>query len=148
MPVGLLELAVEEDDLDVLQEVEGETRTLTEEGERFELEALLCGETDASNAIIHLQPGAGGTESQDWTEMLMRMYMRWVELHGHGIEVLEVQPGEEAGIKSVTLKINGTVRVRIPQGGKRRAPSGAHLAFRRGQAPPYVVRFGPGFPRG
>lgn len=123
--VGLLELAAEEDDLDVLQEVGAETRVLIEEGERFELEALLCGEMDGSNAIIHLQPGAGGTESQDWTEMLMRMYMRWVELHGHGVEVLEVQPGEEAGIKSVTLKIMGPYAY-----GYLKAENGVHRLVR------------------
>ena len=123
--VGLLELAVEEGDLDVLQEVGAETRVLIEEGERFELEALLCGEMDASNAIIHLQPGAGGTESQDWAEMLMRMYMRWVELRGHSVEVLEVQPGEEAGIKSVTLKIMGSYAY-----GYLKAENGVHRLVR------------------
>ena len=122
---GLLELAAEEGDEEVLLEVEEETRALVEEGERFELESLLCGETDASNAIIHLQPGAGGTESQDWTEMLMRMYTRWVETHGYRAEALEVQPGEEAGIKSVTLKIEGPYAY-----GYLKAENGVHRLVR------------------
>ena len=123
--VGLLELAAEEGDLDVLRDVEAETRALIEEGERFEVEALLCGEMDTSNAIIHLHPGAGGTESQDWAEMLMRMYMRWVESHGHSVEVLDVQPGEEAGIKSVTLKVMGAYAY-----GYLKAENGVHRLVR------------------
>lgn len=123
--IGLLELAAAEGDLDVLHDIESETRVLVEEGERFELEALLCGEMDASNAIIHLHPGAGGTESQDWAEMLMRMYMRWVESHEHSVEVLDVQPGEEAGIKSVTLKITGPYAY-----GYLKAENGVHRLVR------------------
>ena len=68
---------------------------------------LLSGEHDASNAILEIHPGAGGTESQDWAEMLMRMYIRWAEAHGFEVETLDYQAGEEAGIKSVTLGIHG-----------------------------------------
>jgi len=104
---GLLELAVEEDDLEVFRDVEAETRGLVEEGERFELESLLCGEMDASNAIIHLQPGAGGVESQDWTEMLLRMYQRWAERAGFGVDLVDLVEGEEAGLKSAMLEVRG-----------------------------------------
>lgn len=103
----MLELAVEAEDTDVLQEVDAETRKLTVELEHFELESLLNEEMDVSSAIMSMHPGAGGTESQDWTQMLMRMYLNWAETHGYTSEVLEMQPGEEAGLKSVTLKILG-----------------------------------------
>lgn len=103
----MLELAVDAEDTDVLQEVDAETRKLTVELEHFELESLLNEEMDVSSAILSMHPGAGGTESQDWTQMLMRMYLNWAETHGYTSEVLEVQPGEEAGLKSVTLKILG-----------------------------------------
>jgi peptide chain release factor 2 len=72
-----------------------------------ELATLLTGDHDASNAILEIHPGAGGTESQDWAEMLERMYRRWAERHGFKTETLDHQPGEEAGIKSVTLGVRG-----------------------------------------
>jgi len=103
---SLLDL-VEEDDAEVLQEIEVETSKLALEIEHFELESLLCGEMDATNALVSIHPGAGGTESQDWAHMLLRMYIRWAETHGYGYEVLDSQPGEEAGIKSATLKVTG-----------------------------------------
>ena len=68
---------------------------------------MLSGENDRKNAIVTIHPGAGGTESQDWAEMLMRMYMRWTERRGFGREMLDLQPGDEAGIKSVTLLVTG-----------------------------------------
>ena len=105
--LSLLDLAEEADDAEVLQEVEVEAAKLTLEIEHFELEALLGGEMDAANALMSIHPGAGGTESQDWAHMLLRMYIRWAETHGYGYEVLDFQPGEEAGIKSTTLKVTG-----------------------------------------
>jgi peptide chain release factor 2 len=72
-----------------------------------ELELMLTGEHDASNAILTIHPGAGGTESQDWAEMLYRMYLRWAERHGYRVEALDYQKGEEAGIKSATLLVRG-----------------------------------------
>ena len=68
---------------------------------------MLNGEMDDSSAIVQIHPGAGGTESQDWAEMLMRMYIRWAETHGYSYEVLDLQPGEEAGMKSATLRFHG-----------------------------------------
>ena len=105
--LSLLDLVEEADDAEVLQEVQVETAKLALEIEHFELEALLSSEMDAANALMSIHPGAGGTESQDWAHMLLRMYIRWAETHGYGYEVLDFQPGEEAGIKSATLKVTG-----------------------------------------
>jgi peptide chain release factor 2 len=105
--LSLLDLVAEADDAEVLQEVQVETAKLALEIEHFELEALLGGEMDAANALMSIHPGAGGTESQDWAHMLLRMYIRWAETHGYAYEVLDFQPGEEAGIKSATLKVTG-----------------------------------------
>ena len=105
--LSLLDLAEEADDAEVLQEVQVETAKLALEIEHFELESLLGGEMDAANALMSIHPGAGGTESQDWAHMLLRMYIRWAETHGYAYEVLDFQPGEEAGIKSATLKVTG-----------------------------------------
>lgn len=105
--LSLLDLAEEADDAEVLQEVEVETSKLALEIAPFEFEALLGGAMDAANALMSIHPGAGGTESQDWAHMLLRMYMRWAETHGYAYEVLDFQPGEEAGIKSVMLKVTG-----------------------------------------
>ncbi len=104
---SLHELAEEEADAEVLQEVVTEVCKLTVEVDHFELESMLSGDMDDSNAIAQIHPGAGGTESQDWAEMLMRMYVRWAETHGYRYDVLDVQPGEEAGMKSATLRITG-----------------------------------------
>ncbi len=105
--LSLLDLVEEADDAEVLQEVQVEAAKLALEIEHFELEALLGGEMDAANALMSIHPGAGGTESQDWAHMLLRMYIRWAETHGYAYEVLDFQPGEEAGIKSATLKVTG-----------------------------------------
>src|SRR5712692_1543959 len=82
--LSLLDLAAEADDAEVLQEVQVETAKLALEIEHFELEALLGGEMDAANALMSINPGDGGTESQDWAHMLMRMYMRWADTPGCG----------------------------------------------------------------
>ena len=103
----LLELLREEEDPELAQEFEGIVRSLEEALERFELRLLLTGPYDARNAIVEIHPGAGGTEAQDWAEMLYRMYTRWAEDHGYGVEVLDLLPGDEAGIKSVTFLVKG-----------------------------------------
>jgi len=103
----LLELGREEDDQDVAQEVQAEVKRLTRMVEDMELEVLLSGPYDRGNAIIALHAGAGGTEAQDWVEMLMRMYMRWAEDHKYKAGVVDMLPGDEAGVKSVTLEIIG-----------------------------------------
>src|SRR5690554_1419993 len=103
----LLELAVEEDDEATLQEAAQQLADLEREVERLELSTLLSGEYDDADAILHIHAGAGGTEAQDWAEMLTRMYTRWAEDHGYTVEVLDSLPGEEAGIKSISLAVKG-----------------------------------------
>ena len=102
------ELILEEPDADLQAELESQIEEVSEHLNKFELEILLSGPYDANNAILELHPGAGGTESQDWAEMLYRMYTRYAERKGFKIEVLDYLVGEEAGIKSVTIKIKGT----------------------------------------
>ncbi|MFZ5647841.1 MAG: peptide chain release factor 2 [Bacillota bacterium] len=103
----LLELGREEDDQEVALEVQGEIKKLTKMVEDMELEVLLSGPYDRNNAIMSLHAGAGGTEAQDWVEMLMRMFMRWAEDHNYKASVVDILPGDEAGVKSVTLEIVG-----------------------------------------
>jgi peptide chain release factor 2 len=101
------ELLKEEYDEDLKVELEQEVKTLLETMNEYELQLLLSGEYDKNNAILELHPGAGGTESQDWGSMLLRMYTRWAEKRGFKVETLDYLPGDEAGIKSVTLLIKG-----------------------------------------
>ena len=104
----LTEMAIEAEDESVAEEVERETATIERDLELLRLAALLSGEYDANNAIMTIHPGAGGTEAQDWAQMLYRMYLRWAERKGYKTKVLDYLDGEEAGIKSVTLTISGT----------------------------------------
>nr|WP_197029364.1 peptide chain release factor 2 [Alicyclobacillus macrosporangiidus] len=102
-----LELAAEEDDQDLFAEANQLAAQQQEAIEKFELELMLNGPYDANNAIVELHPGAGGTESQDWAAILLRMYTRWAEDKGFKVETVDYLPGDEAGIKSVTLLIKG-----------------------------------------
>lgn len=102
-----LALAQEEDDEELFVEANGAADGLLQEIENFELELLLDSPYDKNNAIVELHPGAGGTESQDWTMILHRMYMRWAERRGFKVETLDYQAGDEAGIKSVTMMVKG-----------------------------------------
>jgi peptide chain release factor 2 len=99
------ELAREGESVD--EELKRELDSLRETVERLETETLLSGDTDRNNAIVTIHPGAGGTESQDWAEMLMRMYLRWCERHRFETVLNDHQPGEEAGIKSATFSVSG-----------------------------------------
>ncbi len=101
------ELVKEEPDEDLQQELVAEAKKLAKDFSEFELQLLLNEPYDKNNAILELHPGAGGTESQDWASMLLRMYTRWAEKKGFKVETLDYLPGEEAGIKSVTLLIKG-----------------------------------------
>ena len=92
---------------DVEADLRREIDSLRERVDRLETETLLSGDNDARNAIVTIHPGAGGTESQDWAEMLMRMYLRWAERKGFQTVLYDYQPGEEAGIKSTTFGVNG-----------------------------------------
>jgi len=103
----LLELAVEENDEATLQEAAQQLDELQRDVERLELATLLSGEYDDADAILSIHAGAGGTEAQDWAEMLTRMYTRWAEDRGYTVEVLDLLPGEEAGIKTVSLSVKG-----------------------------------------
>ncbi|TPE66447.1 peptide chain release factor 2 [Halalkalibacterium halodurans] len=101
------ELCKEETDADLQQELEQGLKDLVKELNEFELQLLLNEPYDKNNAILELHPGAGGTESQDWASMLLRMYTRWAENKGYKVETLDYLPGDEAGVKSVTLLIKG-----------------------------------------
>ena len=103
----LCEMAMEEDDESLLPELTDGFAKLETKVESARLETLLSGEYDANNAILTLHAGAGGTEAQDWTEMLYRMYTRWAERHGFSYSTLDYEAGEEAGVKSATISIEG-----------------------------------------
>lgn len=101
------ELVKEENDQELFAELEADVKSLKKDIGDFELKMLLSEPYDANNAILELHPGAGGTESQDWASMLLRMYQRWADNKGFSVETLDYQPGDEAGVKSVTLLIKG-----------------------------------------
>jgi peptide chain release factor 2 len=103
----MLDLMVEEDDESILPDVIDGIKQVRVGVDAFELQLLLSDPHDKNNAILELHPGAGGTESQDWAEMLLRMYTRWAEHQGFKVETLDYLPGDEAGVKSVTLLIKG-----------------------------------------
>jgi peptide chain release factor 2 len=120
---ALLELAVEGEE--VLDDLKKEVERLEIEAQHTEIRMLLSGEHDGANAIVTIHPGAGGTESQDWAEMLLRMYLRWAERKGFLTEIIDYLPGEEAGIKGVTFTVNGDYAY-----GYLRAESGNHRLVR------------------
>ncbi len=103
----LLELAVEESDKETLGEVDSGTSRLEDKINSLSFKTMLDGEDDKKNAIVSINAGAGGTEAQDWAEMLFRMYLRWIERKGYKAVVIDYQPGDEAGIKSVTFTAGG-----------------------------------------
>jgi len=103
----LLEMAIEEKDQDIQQEVAASITGLRTRIDEVELECMFSGEHDVNNAMLTIHAGAGGTEAQDWVEMLMRMYLRWAEERDFGASILDYLPGDEAGVKSVTIMIKG-----------------------------------------
>ena len=105
--VEIIELAEAEDDLGVIEEAEAALRAVQGEVERRQVETMLSGEADGNDTYLEVHAGAGGTESQDWAEMLLRMYTRWAERRGYKTEILEYHAGEEAGLKSATLLVRG-----------------------------------------
>jgi peptide chain release factor 2 len=104
---ALAELAEEEGDAEAMAEAEAALGELRDRLGRLQLESLLSGEADPNDCFLEIHAGAGGTESQDWAEMLLRMYTRWAEAHGFKLEWIEESPGEEAGLKSVTVRVSG-----------------------------------------
>ena len=104
---GLVELAVEAEDQDTFDEAESELAELIKKLEVLEFRRMFCGPNDANHGYIDIQSGSGGTEAQDWANMLLRMYLRWGEAHGFKTELIEVSDGDVAGIKSATIKFSG-----------------------------------------
>src|SRR5687768_7331567 len=123
--VELMEMAEAEGDEALVNDGVAALAALAERAERDKVTALLAGEADANDTYIEVNAGAGGTESQDWAEMLQRMYTRWAQRHGHELELLDHQAGDEAGIKSVTLGIRGEWAY-----GYLRAEAGVHRLVR------------------
>ncbi len=121
----LLELAEETNDQSVDAEISDGVARLRKELEEFELKVMLSGSHDQKAAILSIHPGSGGTESQDWAQMLMRMYLRWFERAGFKAEVVDLLPGEEAGIKSATIEVTGEFAY-----GYLRGESGVHRLIR------------------
>ena len=105
--LGLVEMAEAEGDAEMISDGIATLKRLAEDAKLREIESLLSGEADGNNAFMDINAGAGGTEAQDWAEMMQRMYMRWAEKHGYKTEIMETSEGEQAGIKSVTLKVSG-----------------------------------------
>ena len=121
----LLDMAEEDNEQAMLEEIQQEMGRLELQVGDLERRSLLRGEHDRLSALVNIHPGAGGTESQDWAEMLMRMYQKWGELRGYKVTVLDLQPGEEAGIKDATLEIDGEFAY-----GYIKAESGVHRLVR------------------
>ncbi len=121
----MLDLAAEEDDAAMLDEARAALRELTREIDRLETRFLLSGPDDARGALLEIHPGAGGTESQDWAEMLLRMYRRYLERNGMQYEVIDLQAGDEAGIKSAVLEIKSDFAY-----GYLKSESGVHRLVR------------------
>jgi peptide chain release factor 2 len=105
--IELIGLAESEGDAGMVADGMRSLRTLAEEAKRREIESLLSGEADANDCFMEINAGAGGTEAQDWAQMLQRMYTRWAEQHGYKVQLIEESEGEQAGVKSVTLQISG-----------------------------------------
>jgi len=121
----LLEMALEENDAETLAEIAGSLKDLIGRVDGLELRSFLSGEEDPLGAVLSIHPGAGGTESQDWAEMLLRMYLRWAEKNGFQTRMLDYQAAEEAGLKDATFEVNGDFAF-----GYLRGESGVHRLVR------------------
>ncbi len=122
----LFELAAEEGDEETLAAVADDVEKLEKQVEELEFRRMFSGEMDEKNAFLEIQAGAGGTEAQDWAEMLLRMYLRWAERHGFRTEIIELSPGEVAGIKSATVRVEGPYAY-----GWLRTETGVHRLVRK-----------------
>ena len=122
----LLDMAVEENDQDSVADVQAELASLTAELETLEFRRMFSGELDENNAYLEIQAGSGGTEAQDWANMMLRMYLRWIENHGFKGELMEVSDGEVAGIKGATIRIEGEYAY-----GWLRTETGVHRLVRK-----------------
>lgn len=122
----LLEMAAEEEDEETVQSVESELDAKEKSLEQLEFQRMFSGQMDANNAFLDIQSGSGGTEAQDWAEMLLRMYLRWGESNGYATELVEASSGEVAGIKSATIKFTGEYAF-----GWLRTETGVHRLVRK-----------------
>ena len=132
--VDLIELGTAEGDNEIVIEAEAILSSLVTIAEKRQLESLLSGEADGNDCFVEIHAGAGGTEAQDWAEMLLRMYSRWCDTRGFRIEMIEESAGEEAGIKSVTIRVNGDAAY-----GWMKTESGVHRLVR---ISPMIVQLG------
>ncbi|MBF0128251.1 MAG: peptide chain release factor 2 [Magnetococcales bacterium] len=121
----LYHMAMEEKEQELLEDTGRQSVAMLGRVEALELQRMLSGEADINNAFLEIHPGAGGTESQDWAEMLLRMYLRWCESHGFKIEMNDYQPGDEAGCKSVSIRVEGAFAY-----GRLKTESGVHRLVR------------------
>jgi peptide chain release factor 2 len=122
----LLQLAIDENDDATVSELENDLAGFERRIDELEFQRMFSGELDASNAFLDIQSGAGGTEAQDWAEMLLRMYLRWAESHEFGCEIIEASAGEVAGIKSATIRVQGAYAY-----GWLRTETGVHRLVRK-----------------
>ena len=122
----LLEMSVEEGDEESVASISADTNAFEKRVEELEFRRMFSGEMDANNAFVEIQAGSGGTEAQDWAEMLLRMYLRWGEAHGFKTELMEVSPGEVAGIKSASIRFEGPYAF-----GWLRTETGVHRLVRK-----------------
>lgn len=122
----LLEMSVEENDEDGINSIIDDLAVLEKNVAELEFRRMFSGEMDANNAFVDIQSGSGGTEAQDWAEMLLRMYLRWGEAHGFKTELMEASPGDVAGIKSATINISGDYVF-----GRLRTETGVHRLVRK-----------------
>lgn len=122
----LLEMAVEEDDAESVSDIENDLKTFEVKVKELEFRRMFSGEMDASNAFLDIQSGSGGTEAQDWAEMILRMYLRWGESHGFKTELMEASAGDVAGIKSATIRFEGEYAF-----GLLRTETGVHRLVRK-----------------
>ena len=114
--VELFALAVEEGDESLGEQLASDLAKFSKSVESLEFELQLSGEYDSRSAILYVKQGAGGVDAQDWAEILVRMYTRWAERRGYKTELFDVQPGDEAGIRSATLTVIGLGNIRVQQG--------------------------------
>jgi peptide chain release factor 2 len=122
----LLQLAAEENDEDTFAAVTADVQSIESRTADLEFRRMFSGEMDQANAFLDIQAGSGGTEAQDWANMLLRMFLRWAERHGFSTEMIEVSPGEVAGIKSATIKVDGPYAF-----GWLRTETGVHRLVRK-----------------
>jgi len=122
----LLELATSEDDLQTFNDLTSDLKTLDDEISQLEIQRMFSGEMDTSNTFLDIQAGSGGTEAQDWANMLLRMYLKWCESNHFKVELIETSPGEVAGIKSATIHVSGEFAF-----GWLRTETGVHRLVRK-----------------